>query len=143
MEARLGVPPRGSRLPFVTMSTKWRMLALVTLAAAALGLGWTSSQSWTPGETGSDHPSLSLQDGRGAPEAAVVERSASVLRTLTGDRPSRSQLPWALPATLALAGLAGALLWTRSGRADRWSCRQLRLLRRTVALRAPPSSRLV
>lgn len=125
------------------MLARWRTLAFVTIAVAAVGLGWTSSRGWGPGEPSSDRPSLSIDDGRSTAEAAVVERTSSFVRALTGDRPSQSQLPWQLLATCGLSGIAAAVFWTRSGTADRWSRQQLRLLRRTVALRAPPSSQLV
>lgn len=125
------------------MLARYRTIALVTIAVAAVGLGWTSSKSWGQDEPSSDQPSVSVQDERNTAEAAVVQRTPSFVRALTGDSPRHSRLPWELLATCGVAGLAAVGIWTRANTTDRWSRKQLRLLRRTVALRAPPSSRLV
>jgi hypothetical protein len=126
------------------MLARHRTLALVAIVAAAIGLAWASSRSWGAGDASSDRPSISIDGGRSTAGAAVVERTSSFVRALTGDRPSKSRLPWELLSTCGIAGIAAVVvIWTRSNATDRWSRRQLRLLRRTVALRGPPSSHLV
>lgn len=124
------------------MLARRRALALVTIVVAALGLASVSSRSSEIGEAGPDRPSISVHDGRST-EVAVVARTTSLVRALTGDSPARSRVPWELLATGGLAGLAAVVIWTRSNTTDRWSRLQVRLLRRTVALRGPPSSHLV
>jgi hypothetical protein len=125
------------------LARRRRALALVTIVVAALSLAWASSHSSGVGQAGPDRPSISVHDGRSTAEVAVVERTTSLVRALTGDSPAKSRLPWELLATCGIAGLAAVVIWTRSNTTDRWSRLQLRLLRRTVALRGPPSSHLV
>jgi hypothetical protein len=127
----------------MTMLARCRALALVTTVVAALGLAWASSRSWEAGEAGSNRPSITVHDGRNTADAAVVDKTPSLVRALTGHSPSKSRLPWELLATCGVAGIAAVVIWTRSNTTDRWSRVQLRLLRRTVALRGPPSGHLV
>jgi hypothetical protein len=133
-----------SRLISVSMSVIRRTLVLVTIVTAAAALGWASSQGAEPAEARSDHASLSAQHGQVTTDPAVVERTAaSFARALTGDKPSSPQVPWELLATCGLAGIAAAAFWSRFRRAGHWSRTPLLVLRCTVALRAPPSSRLL
>jgi hypothetical protein len=125
------------------MLARRRALALVTIVVAALGLAWASSGGSGSGEASPERPSISVHDGRSTAEVAVVETKTSVVRALTGDSPAKSRLPWGLLATGGIAGLAAVVIWTRSNATDRWSRLQLRRLRRTIALRGPPSSNLL
>ena len=133
-----------SRLISMAMSVIRRTLALATIVTAAAALGWASSQGAEPAQVRSDHASLSTQHGQSTTEPAVVERTAaSFARALTGDKPSSPHLPWELLAACGLAGMAAAAFWSRFRGADHWSRTPLRVLRCTVALRAPPSSQLL
>jgi hypothetical protein len=116
-----------------------RTIAVVVVVAAALALGWTSSRVWGPAVFGSERPSITIDHGSGTDDAAVVQRGSSIVRTFVGDRPSPSR---DLRAALGLAAIATAAFWTRRRTEDRWTHRPLHPLRGTVALRAPPSSRL-
>jgi len=120
------------------MSTR-RTVAIVVVATAALALGWTSSRVWGPAVFASERPSISIDHGSGTADSAVVQRGSSIVRTFVGDRPSPSR---DLLAGLGLAAVAAAVFWTRRRTEDRWTHRPLHPLRGTVALRAPPSSRL-
>src|SRR6266487_3046964 len=121
------------------MMNRRRTVAIVVVVAAALALGWTSSRVWGPAVFGSERPSISIDHGSGTDEAAVVQRCSSIVRTFVGDGPSPSR---DLLAALGLAAIAAAAFWTRRRTEHRRGNRPLHPLRGTVALRAPPSSRL-
>jgi MYXO-CTERM domain-containing protein len=116
-----------------------RTVAIVVVATAALALGWTSTRVWGPAVFGSERPSIRIHHGSGADDSAVVQRDSSIVRTFVGDKPSPSRN---LLAALGLTAIAAAAFWTRRRTEDRWTRRPLHPLRGTIALRAPPSSRL-
>ena len=126
------------------MLVKRRVLAFAVVVAAAVVLCWAAGRSAEPAGLTSGSPSASSQKASSPSDPAVVEsRTTSFVRGLTGDKPSQSELPWELLIACGLAGIAAAALWTRLSATDRSSFERLRILRSTVALRAPPSSQLL
>ena len=121
------------------MMSRRRTIAVVVVVAAALALGWTSSRVWGPAVFGSERPSIGIDHGFVSDDAAVVQRGPSLVRSFVGDRPSQSR---ELLAALGFAAIAAAAFWTRRRTDHHWAHRPLHPFRGTVALRAPPSSRL-
>jgi hypothetical protein len=124
------------------MGVRRRVLAFAVVAIAAVASHWATGGSLAPSGFGSDHPSASSAALSSPTESAVLEsRTPSFVRGLTGDKPSPTALAWGLLVGAGLMGAGAAALWTRLSTADR-SSDLLRVLRGTVALRAPPSGRL-
>jgi len=122
------------------MRSARRTVAVVALLAAALALGWTTSRVWGPAVFGSERPSVTADQGSSTSDSAVLQRSPSLLRVLSGDRPSGS---WDLVTATGVACITAAAFWTRRRADDQPTRRQLQPLRGTVALRAPPLTELV
>jgi hypothetical protein len=130
---------RRLRVSSDSMLVRQRTLAVVAIAAAAMALGWSVSRASGPSSSTSSRPTISIDQRSNKADPAVVERAAPFVRAATGDRPSQS-MPWEFLASLGLVATAVAVAWTRRREIDLWARTQLRLLRWTVALRAPPAS---